>query len=55
MNVTYQNMSENKPLPSQELSLKYIAWDVKAMSKSLAELCEILRALQKTIEQKQAF
>lgn len=45
-------MNEEKKAPAPEVSLKYMAWDIKTIAKGLQDLNLTLQELKKTIEDK---
>lgn len=44
-----QSGEQGKPLPTVELSLKYMAWDIKKMVPAIQELTNELRALRMSL------
>ena len=37
-------MSEQKPIPAAEVSLKYMAWDVKGMANAMEAILKLIQA-----------
>ena len=42
---------DNKPIPPGDLSLKYLAWDMKRLANATEEICVLLRELVKGSKQ----
>jgi hypothetical protein len=38
-------VDENKPVPPADLSLKYMAWDIKTIGKNLTDQVAVLRSI----------